>query len=271
MAQGNLTPVQRGSFMQLTDAEIREILKREKRKKKMRRKRIRAIVILVLILLVIIAVTVIKSRDKKPAETPVATRGIIFLDPGHGGDDPGSDNGTRLEKDDTLKVALAVRQKLWDLGFDVVMSRDSDTAVERTDRAKLANASGAKLMISFHRNQASSDGEGVEIYIPSDDSAESRMLAENILNALADQGFEKRSIRAGTLNDSKSDYDEIASLKMPACLVEVGFLSSSRDNALFDEQMDKNASAMADAISNTFKALYEKDAETPESGEDSGN
>ena len=257
--------------MQLTDAEIREILMREKRKKKLRKKRIRAIVILLIIVLAIVVVTMVKSRDKKPVETPATVRGVIFLDAGHGGDDPGSDNGVRLEKDDTLKIALAVREKLWGLGFDVVMSRDSDTAVDRADRAKLANASGAKLMISFHRNKASSDGEGVEIYIPSSDTEESRLLAENILNALVAQGFEKRSIRAGTLNDSKSDYEEIGLAKMPACLVEVGFISNARDNALFDEQMDKNAGAIAGAISDTFATLFEQSTQEESSGEESGN
>ena len=55
---------------------------------------------------------------------------VICLDAGHGGDDPGAVNGDRLEKDDNLNMALAVRDALEAAGHDnleVVLTRSDDT------------------------------------------------------------------------------------------------------------------------------------------------
>lgn len=246
--------------MQLTDAEIRQILIQQKKKKKQRQKMRRRITLLaVLILMIVLAVIIVYQKNIIENEPP---RGIVFIDPGHGGPDPGANNGKRLEKDDTLALSLALKDCLEDLRFDVRMSRTSDEDVDRSRRGEMANECGAQLMISVHRNQVDGDGSGVEGFIPKENSAESRLLGENIMNALAEQGFVKRSIRAGTLKDPDDDYAENAAAAMPAVLIEVGFISSDGDNALFDDNMDGNAHAIANAISDTFHTLYEPDEET---------
>ena len=113
--------------MQLTDAEIREILARQKQRKKqkLRRKRRRTIFFILLILIIILIVILkpavrisemLDKQNKKAAREASYTgppRGTIFLDPGHGGSDPGSDDGfNRYEKDDTLRLALEIRNYL---------------------------------------------------------------------------------------------------------------------------------------------------------------
>jgi N-acetylmuramoyl-L-alanine amidase len=77
------------------------------------------------------------------------------------------------------------------------------------------------------------------------------------MKALVDQGFEERSVRAGTLMSSEEDYEEMAAAAMPCCLVEVGFISDEKDNKLFDNKLSGNAKAMAKAISETFATQYE--------------
>ena len=262
--------------MQLTDAEIREILIQQKLKKRRRRKRRRLIALLVLVLAIIAAIVVVKvhggSSSSSPGGTSAAAeeippRGIIFLDPGHGGNDPGSDNGARREKDDTLRLANEVRAHLEMANFKVYMSRTTDDNIDRTKRGEMANEFGAQLMICIHRNKASGGGDGVEGYIPLSDTPESRLLAENIVSALVEQGFTERSVRAGTLTSSEEDYEELAAAKMPACLIEVGFVSNDKDNKRFDENLDGNAKAMADAIEKTFHALYEPQETSGESAE----
>jgi N-acetylmuramoyl-L-alanine amidase len=257
--------------MQLSDAEIREILARRKRAKIRRQKRRRRRFLITLLLIIVLIFVLIRvtrhhgknsGKEKEQADSAAAqNRGIIFIDPGHGGMDSGSDDDhDRYEKDDTLRLSLAVRDHLQALGFNVAMSRTEDEMVDRTERGKMANKAGAQLFVSIHRNKADGDGHGVEGFIPKEDDAESRLLGENIMHFLGRVGFTERTIRAGTLPDPNDDYEENAATNMPSVLIEVGFLSSADDNYRFDTYMDRNAAAIADAINYTFMQLHEPEA-----------
>lgn len=242
--------------MQLTDDEIREILIREKKAKKKRKKKRRRIgLIIAVILIVILGVGIFMNKD-----VLYEPRGVIFVDAGHGGVDGGSYVNGRKEKDDTLKLALEVENNLEDMGFTVVMSRRKDKDVDRAERGKMANKNKAQLFISIHRNQAN-EGEGVEVYIPSKNDKPSRMLGENVFNALVQQGFQERRVRVGTLITEKDDYLENSVPTMPSCLVEVGFISNKGDNKLYDDNLEANGLAVAQAIEKTFRDLYEEDNE----------
>ena len=240
--------------MQLTDEEIRQILIREKRRKRERKRKTRKILtILFVILVLVLAIGIYVNRDAR-----VTARGVIFIDAGHGGVDGGSTVGKRLEKNDTLKLALAVRDELEHMGFKVVLSRDDDEDVDRAKRGEIANKKKADLFLSLHRNKAE-EGEGVEVYIPAKNDDASRLLGQNVFEALVERGFAERSVRAGTLVSDQEDYLENSVPKMPSCLVEVGFLQSKKDNQLFDDNIDNNALAIATAIEETFIELYEGD------------
>lgn len=76
----------------------------------------------------------------------------IILDAGHGGYDAGASYGDRKEKDDTLRVALAVGQELEDAGYNVLYTRTTDRYDSPIEKARIANRSGADYFISFHRN-----------------------------------------------------------------------------------------------------------------------
>lgn len=238
--------------MQLTDQEVREIILRNKKKKKRRKRVIRRVSILVFALIAIIVgvtllVRIITTEDP---------RGTVFIDPGHGGMDSGSYVGNRMEKDDTLKLSLKVKEELENLGFTVYMSRETDEYIESKDRCELANSKNANLFVSIHRNKAD-EGNGVEIYTPSKNDTESQTLGNNIFNALVKQGFYPREVKLGTLITPKEDYTENELTKMPSCLVEVGFIQDSSDNKIFDDKLDENALAIATAICDTFAKLYE--------------
>ncbi|NLA69565.1 MAG: N-acetylmuramoyl-L-alanine amidase [Clostridiales bacterium] len=246
--------------MKLTDEEIKRILIKEKRKKARRRKMTRRITaLIVLIFAIVISIGIYVNRDKvsKIGEG----RGIIYINAGHGGVDGGTSGYGRLEKDDNLKLALKVRDYLEDKNFDVVMARETDEDVDASQRSKEAEDVGAQIMVSLHRNQVN-DGEarGVEIWISSDNPSDDNLLSENILNALVKNGFESRGVRSGTLTDPNDDYYENIIKGMTSCLIEVGFVSDKSDNKLFDNKLDENAKAIADAIELSFEQLYEKDS-----------
>jgi N-acetylmuramoyl-L-alanine amidase len=104
------------------------------------------------------------------AATTAAPKNItIFLDPGHGGSDPGVvrtyDGVTYEEADINLSVALKAKEELEKRGYTVVMSRETDKKVELTDRPELAKKAGADMFISIHVN---SYGDGKTIPIPND-------------------------------------------------------------------------------------------------------
>ena len=75
--------------------------------------------------------------------------------------------------------------------------------------------------------------------------------------ALEKQGFAKRRIHTGTLNDPSADYEENAVVTMPAVLLEAGFIDNDMDNALFDDHLSENAQAIAKAADKTYMTLYE--------------
>ena len=246
--------------MQLTDDEIREILiKRKKKERRRRRMRRRATLLVFVLLVICAAAAVLHFKSGEAGVSVLPSKGIIFIDPGHGGTDPGSVSGGRNEKDDNLVLALAVKKALNRKGFRVIMSRTEDEDVDRTRRGELANECGAQLMVCLHRNKSNGKGRGVEVFVPADGSTESQLLGMNIFDALINRGFAERSIRTGTLNSEKEDYEELAAAEIPCCLVEVGFIDNSADNKLFDDDLKKNAKAIAAAISDTFTELYESD------------
>ncbi|MDN3239583.1 N-acetylmuramoyl-L-alanine amidase family protein [Glycomyces tritici] len=82
----------------------------------------------------------------------------IFLDPGHGGHDPGAVGNGLREKDLTLDIAKRTRAILDDHGYQTRMSRTSDVHVDLPDRAAAANAWGAHVFLSIHINAGGGTG-----------------------------------------------------------------------------------------------------------------
>lgn len=167
----------------------------------------------------------------------------IIIDAGHGGDNPGATYEGRKESDDALRLALAVGEILAEDGFDVVYTRTEDITQSVGEKAALANESGADLFISIHRNAAARDNlyNGVQtlIYAP---GGLRQTVAENIVDQLENVGFQNLGV------DIRPDLVVLNRTKMPAVLVEAGFIDSDKDNTLFDSRFDETAKAIADGI-----------------------
>lgn len=246
--------------VQITDDEIRQIILRRKRKEKERKKRKRRITLAVC-LVFLAGILGFSFSTGGGIFTLFQTRGVIFIDAGHGGEDPGAEALGRKEKDDTLELALKVRKYLRRKRFKVVMSRTDDVNVDRPKRAEMANEAEAKLMVSLHRNQSDGEGQGVEAWIHSGGNSSATLLADNILRNLEKEGFTYRKIGTGTFPDASDNYSENRYSTMPSCIIEVGFISNESDNQRFDSNLSGNAKAIADGIETTYAALYEKDSE----------
>ncbi len=192
---------------------------------------------------VIVAVAVVASVLGKPVQ--------VVIDPGHGGKDVGAEYNGRYEKDDNLALALLVNEKLREQGIESAMTRSKDKQISLENRCKFANFKKAELFVSLHRNSA--DGaKGVEVWISSDSPKEDESLADNILNALDNAGIsQNRGVKSGYARGD-GDYYVNSHTDMPSCLVELGFINSDTDNALYDEKLDEYATAIAEAIAKSL-------------------
>ncbi len=175
---------------------------------------------------------------------------IVCLDAGHGGEDPGAVFEGRQEKDDNLAMALAVCEALETHGADnltVLLTREGDTALELDERVTFANKHDATLFVSIHRN--SGGGQGVETWVSAEGNRPETDLATLIQDNLVSAGVTKdRGVKKGTASNPHASYYVVGNTKMPACLIELGFIDNRMDNETLDKQQKAYAAAIADGI-----------------------
>lgn len=113
---------------------------------------------------------------------------IVFLDPGHGGPDPGATgpSGTK-EKDIVLAVALKLRDVLRRTGrYQVFLTRETDIRLALRERVAMARAAKADLMISIHADAAGANVvanmlRGATVYTLSENASDKE--AEELANS----------------------------------------------------------------------------------------
>ena len=193
-----------------------------------------------------------QSNGKWIGEIPVS-RGFekgkytktVFLDPGHGGKDPGAVYYNTNEKDLTMQVYQKLRKELQGLGYTVLSSRDSDVYVDFvTERSKIANNSNSDIFISIHFNASgspASNRSGIQTYsyeeaagYPSkinpywhnhpDRISESNRLAADIHSSLLAETGAKD---AGLL---QSSFAVLRETDKPAVLLELGYIDNFNEN-----------------------------------------
>ena len=171
----------------------------------------------------------------------------IMLDSGHGGRDPGAVYNGRQEKDDALRLALAIGEILQDRGVDVLYTRTEDVYESPFEKAMEANTADADFFLSIHRNSYPTDNtvSGVESLIY-DKSGIKFEMAENINEQLEAVGFVNLGVK------ERPNLVVLKRTRMPAVLVEVGFINSATDNQLFDENFQDIVEAIAAGIVDTL-------------------
>lgn len=177
----------------------------------------------------------------------------IMIDAGHGGTDPGAVYKGRKEKDDNLTLAMAVGEILSKKGIKVLYTRNTDDYISPFERAKLANEAKVDYFISFHRNSSPEVNQynGVEVLVYNKSGVKYEM-ARNILGALGELGFREIGVQA------RPGLVVLRKTRMPALLIETGFINSDKDNKLYDEKQEEIAQAIAGAILGTLDQQEER-------------
>jgi N-acetylmuramoyl-L-alanine amidase len=194
----------------------------------------------------------------------------VFIDPGHGGSDPGATAGGYQEANLNLAVAKKVQSLLLNLGYTVYMSRNSDTYLGLYDRPQMANDLNADLFISIHTNSTggATTANGIESYYyeynvnyPSKINGDMHNNPDRILKSksLTEIIHKKMVVYTGS-GDRGTDGDTFAVIReaaMPATLLEMGFINntSEREKLVTDSYQNIIAQAIADGIDMYF-AIY---------------
>jgi N-acetylmuramoyl-L-alanine amidase len=171
----------------------------------------------------------------------------VMLDAGHGGVNPGAVYEGRQEKDDALALVLAIGPILQNNGIDVLYTRTTDVYQTPLQKAELANEADVDYFVSIHRNSFPEDNvvSGVESLVY-DLSGVKYEMAQNINAQLETVGFVNLGVKA------RPNLIVLRRTKMPAVLVEAGFINSDTDNMLFDANFQAIAQSIADGIIETL-------------------
>ncbi|MCD9021095.1 N-acetylmuramoyl-L-alanine amidase family protein [Cohnella silvisoli] len=180
--------------------------------------------------------------------TPDKSLFTVVLDAGHGGSDPGAPSiSGKWEKDYNISVVLKVQALLaTDERIKLVLTRQGDTYPTLADRYNLANSLAADLFVSVHANSYTSATNGTETYYTRADSKEFATLMHSLLiqaTGLKDNGVRQKSLAV------------TRETKMPAVLLESGYLSSKIDDPKLwtDDFQNRVAQAIATGIKQQLK------------------
>ena len=151
----------------------------------------------------------------------------IVIDAGHGGYQLGATYIANMvtfffEKDFNLRVAKRVAELLRIRRATVYMTRTTDKTVSLESRYQLANNKKADLFVSIHHNSTNPFKSGFEVlYAGKHDTVFSRYLATRIDSKLKSY----TSLNRHASPHSREDLAVLNGTKMPAVLVECGFMN----------------------------------------------
>ncbi|GAB6060561.1 N-acetylmuramoyl-L-alanine amidase [Desulfonatronum parangueonense] len=193
----------------------------------------------------------------------------IMIDPGHGGKDPGAVAHGIKEKDVNLRMSRILGKMLEEKGFRVIYTRTTDVFIPLEERTAMANAQKADLFISIHANaHPNPNMNGFEIYslnlaknkdavrVAARENAVSTKKISDLQLILTDlmlnskiseskelatkihgrtiQGMRRTHPRLGDNGVREAPFYVLMGAKMPAVLVEMGYLTNREEARLLN-------------------------------------
>lgn len=226
--------------------------------------KIQRITLLIIIFLVIIIFLNFLISGKKDETTSVykkSYKGIITIDPGHGGEDSGSisQNGVN-EKDVVFKISMKLRNELIKNNFKVYLTRESDKSLGNTvkndimNRAKIINGSNSDIFLSIHLNASEIKSvNGVETYSKFLDD-KSYLLGESIQDELSSIEYTKDR---GIKQTDQINLGILRHTNVTGVLLELGFITNIDDEKylISEEGQDTIVNCILNGILNYFNQI----------------
>ena len=211
---------------------------------------------------------IIKAEPNPLAIRTAHKKMRIMVDPGHGGKDPGAVRGRYREKDWNLDVAKELARLLKKGGFEVQMTRENDTFIALSERSKKSNQFKADLFVSIHtnasknrsangfqvyfRSEKATDKEAAEVAALENEAMQYEEVHYNFVDALLqsmakNEYINESSKLAGYVRNAvykqpgigiavnqknsvrQANFYVLKGVNSPAILVEMGYISSSKD------------------------------------------
>lgn len=197
--------------------------------------------------------------------------GVVVLDPGHGGQDDGAKHGSTLEKELVLDIARRTSAVLKKHNISHRLTRESDEALDLSERTDFARKAGAGLFVSIHCNSSSNpNAKGSETYVlpaagfPSTSGNGSELIAcagnrFDPLNTLLGCHVQRQLLISAHCSDrglKKARFQVLREAPCPAALVECGFISnaSERRNLESADYRQRLAKGLANGIMNYWRS-----------------
>jgi N-acetylmuramoyl-L-alanine amidase len=211
----------------------------------------------------------------------LANRPLIVIDPGHGGRDPGAIGITGTpEKTITLAAAQELRRQLEATGrYRVVLTRTKDRTLSLAQRLVFARSHDADLMIAIHADASHNHrARGASVYVSSGSTPTTQLSANRSNSSRIARALTARQpqpepgsawLQYSMIEQLADDVRMVAtparaahlyvlgSRTMPSVLLEMGFLSNRRDEALLSQPAHRRVlvQAIRDAIDDYFAAI----------------
>ncbi|HEU5397612.1 MAG TPA: N-acetylmuramoyl-L-alanine amidase [Verrucomicrobiae bacterium] len=201
------------------------------------------------------------------------TNRVIVIDPGHGGNNPGTVSilDGRMEKEFTLDWAMALKPLLESNGWTVLLTRTADTLVTNADRVVFADQHHANAFISLHFNSTGNRDPhttGIETYCLTPEGMASTLTRgysdprfadlpgneydeQNLQLAMRVQAALVHGVGATDRGVNRARFMTVLQAQhCPAILVEGGYLSNPRDAKQIEnpDYRQKLAEAVASAL-----------------------
>lgn len=204
---------------------------------------------------------IITIRDKTKVNTSSSQR-VILLDAGHGGNDPGANNGDHYEKTYNLAVLLKLKDLLEEEGYVVYTTREEDVTLTVDDRVTLATEDYPKadLYVSIHHNSiANKQYSGTLVMYCGRDTSEYGITNKRFAEIVLDELVSKlNTVNRGFIVVKETDTSKrvLTEVPMPSILCEIAFVSN--DEELERIQTESFQQAAAEAIKEGIQKALEE-------------
>lgn len=207
----------------------------------------------------LLGISILSKVDAVTSDLPLLGR-VIFVDPGHGGRDPGTMYGKIKEKDIVLEISKKLRDELSEKGAIVYMTRETDTDLssEWDDRKKrgdlyrrilLYKKYNTELYLSIHINYYSNTTESGAEVLYNSINPENKIFGEILMNNFKTALGSRRILK-------KTDLYMYKNTTVPGVLIECGFLSNPNERYLLQKEsyQKKLSKIITDSVISYFNS-----------------